>query len=216
VTQTPTPPHEPHKDPVVRVAWINGGFGVLVTLIGLAAGVATGLVKPGPVISGTTSVRTVVRTVTRTTGGDAAAQDDTNGTTTPAAAGFRTRRASGDDPLTLSRGYGADVDSMALDWEVGSGRTDDRYDLAFVGGGLLQANNGSDLAVVSAGSDAARTCAAATGYVKQLTADELKPDTALCVRTTEKRLASMTVTKLDPDSLEAITLDVTVWDPPES
>ena len=124
------------------------------------------------------------------------------------------RRSTEDNPLTLSTGYSADLDTMNRSWDVEYAATLSRFDIDLGTGVGVVTGSESDIAIVD-GPALYETCADATGYVKRIPRDELRQGVTACVRTSEKRLASVTIKKVTPrDSPNQIQLDVTVWDPP--
>jgi hypothetical protein len=94
-------------------------------------------------------------------------------------------------------------------WEVHYSDVDPDMDLAFDYGGLSGAG---DIAIVS-GPAKYETCRDTTAYKQGLDEDELENGLKACVRTSEKRLAFVTIKKIIGDRNQ-IQLDVTVWDPP--
>ncbi len=128
--------------------------------------------------------------------------------------GVTVRRSTGDNPLTLSTGYSADLDTMNRSWDVEYAATLSRFDIDLGTGVGVIAGSGSDIAIVD-GPALYEICADATGYTKRIPRDELRQGVTACVRTSEKRLASVTIKKATPrDSPDQIQLNVTVWDPP--
>jgi hypothetical protein len=119
-------------------------------------------------------------------------------------------------PLTLSLNYKADLDSQNSNWDVVSPAYGSRFDIGFNSVGLGgYSSSGNDAAIVS-GPASYETCSAATNYSKAyITRSKATPGMNLCVRTSEKRYAFLTIKKLLPrDSATQIELDVRVWDPP--
>jgi hypothetical protein len=161
-----------------------------------------------PAPSPTASASTVTPTITPTT--VSPTPDPTPLGSTPTT----WRSTKGKSPLTLSLGYGADIDSKNPAWDVEYAAREQRFDLQ-LGTVDLGPYVKSDLAVVS-GRAAYETCSDATGYTKNgIRRREAKPGMSFCLRTSEKRLAFITIKKLSPQDLPTqIQLDVTVWDPP--
>jgi hypothetical protein len=118
-----------------------------------------------------------------------------------------------DPPLTLSRGYYADLDTLNRDWDVVYAGTSFRYDLSFTlgGAGQLFSDGESSFAVVS-GPVRYDTCRDATGYTSTLYSDEVRPDVALCVRTSEDRYAFVRILEVIEPNHKAVKLAVTVWE----
>ena len=132
----------------------------------------------------------------------------------PTPTGVTVRRSSGDNPLALSQSYSADLDSMNPGWDVKYAATLSRFDIGYAREGWLSARSSSDLAIVS---DTASydVCSTATSYRQSLDRNEVKEGINLCVRTSEKRYAFMTIKKLvGGDYPTEIQLDVIVWNPP--
>jgi hypothetical protein len=125
------------------------------------------------------------------------------------------RRSTGDRLITLSRGYSADLDSMNPNWDVGYAETESRFDVSFSGGGAgeLHGDAKSDFAVVG-GTPTVETCRSATGYINRLDSDEARVGVNLCMRTSERRFASIYIEKVIGENRDQIQLRVTVWDPP--
>jgi hypothetical protein len=198
--------HPTRSDPAVRSAWITTVGTISAAAIAAGTAFATGLVQPGPTVSGTSSTTTVTRTVTvaaKASGTASAAQQ-------PADPGkFTLRRQSGANPVTLSHGYNLDLDATTPDWDVGTGQYDPRFDLEFDGSSLS-----TDDAVLMTGTVDAGACAVATGYQKTIDSSLLKPGVTMCLRTSDRRLAALKVEKMDPDVRQSVTFDLTVWDPP--
>jgi hypothetical protein len=128
------------------------------------------------------------------------------------------RRTTSTHQLKLARGYGADLDTMSLDWDVQYAATASRYDLQFTLGGAGEIYG--EVATVDQGPDY-RECEYATNYTGQylmggLSADEAVAGVQFCVRTSEHRLAWVQISKVEGgDSRRVIDLNVTVWDPPQ-
>jgi hypothetical protein len=122
---------------------------------------------------------------------------------------FHVRRQSGANPVTLSGSYNLDLDATTPDWDVGLEQGGSSFDLAFYGSSLS-----TDDAVLMTGTVDADTCAVATGYQKTIDSSLLKPGVAMCLRTSDRRLAALKVEKFDPRTSDSITFDLTVWDPP--
>jgi hypothetical protein len=124
------------------------------------------------------------------------------------------RRSTGEHPLALSQSYSADLDSMNPGWDVKYAATASRFDIGYAREGWLSGRSSSDLAIVS-GEASYDVCSTATSYRKSLDRDEVKKGINLCVRTSEKRYAFMTIKKLvGGDYPSEIQLDVVVWNPP--
>ena len=123
-------------------------------------------------------------------------------------------RSTGENPLTLTAGYSADLDTMDPAWDVEYSARNARLDINFSGSFGLISQSATDLALVD-GPASYDTCLKATGYTKDSVEDQLQAGSTVCVRTSEKRYAFLTVKKLVPrDNPDKIQLDVTVWDPP--
>jgi hypothetical protein len=134
--------------------------------------------------------------------------------TFPDPTGVTVRRSTGDHPLALSESYSADLDSMNPGWDVKYAATMSRFDISYAREGWLHGRSSSDLAIVSA-TASYDVCSTATSYRPSLDIDEVKKGINMCVRTSEKRFAFMTIKKLvGGDHPNEIQLDVTVWDPP--
>jgi hypothetical protein len=198
--------HPTRSDPAVRSAWITTVGTISAAAIAAFTAFATGLVQPGPTVSGTSSTTTVTRTVTV----HAKTPDTAIASQRPPAPGtFEVRRQSGTNAVTLSHGYNLDMDATTPDWDVGTGQYDPRFDLEFDGSSLS-----TDDAVLMTGTVDADACAVATGYQKTIDSSLLKPGVAMCLRTSDRRLAALKVVKMDPDVRQSVTFDLTVWDPP--
>ncbi len=116
---------------------------------------------------------------------------------------FTVRRESGATPLQLADGYVADLDSRAANWDVQRGLSGDLRAYA----GALSA--GVDLSPVSGPPDY-NTCRATTDYYKSINLANIDPGYTFCVRTNQGRYAHVVIRS---PSIP-VTLDVTVWDPP--
>jgi hypothetical protein len=121
--------------------------------------------------------------------------------------GVIVRRITGDKVLTLTAGYGADLDSMKSSWDVKT--AENKHKDVAVYHGELTSDNG-DMAIVS-GSAKYETCRDATAY--QMIIEKFDSGLKVCVRTSAHRYAFVTVKKFNKISDE-IQLDVVVWDPP--
>ncbi|MFD6639239.1 hypothetical protein [Micromonospora sp. B006] len=126
------------------------------------------------------------------------------------------RRSTGADLLTLSEGYFADFDSEQPDWDV----SDSRYgkeDLQFSAGGVGDILVGlhSEMALMSQ-EPTYESCRATTSYGARIGLGEARAGLMLCVKTSEKRLASVVIVKRSSQNVpnEQVQLRVTVWDPP--
>jgi hypothetical protein len=120
------------------------------------------------------------------------------------------RRTTGDHPLILSADYVADLDSRDADWGVQGAYQDViKPDIH-----LTSLSLRGEIAVVS-GSDEYETCQYATGYKGDYQTDEFEAGTHLCVRTTEERLAFVTIEKIvGKGSSTQLRLNVKVWERP--
>jgi hypothetical protein len=119
------------------------------------------------------------------------------------------RRSTGDKVLTLTDGYSADLDSTDPSWDVKY--DENQYkDIELYYRGLI-AENG-DMAVVS-GAPRYETCRDATAYQAEIEESALDSGLKVCIRTSEKRHAFVTVKKVT-DEGNRVQLDVVVWDPP--
>jgi hypothetical protein len=118
------------------------------------------------------------------------------------------RRSTGDNALTLSNAYEIDMDSMDRDWGVHYSDVSPDRDLAYDWGGL---NGAGDMAIVS-GPVKYETCQDTTAYKQGIDEDELENGLKICVRTSEKRYAFVTIKKIVGDR-DHLQLGVTVWDP---
>ena len=117
-------------------------------------------------------------------------------------------------PLTLTQGYAADLDSDEPGWNVKYAGTAPSFDISYAREGWLSGYYSADLAIVS-GTASYEVCSTASGYRKSLDRDEVEEGINLCVRTSEKRFAFMTIKKLvGGDYPNEIQLDVMVWNPP--
>jgi hypothetical protein len=114
-------------------------------------------------------------------------------------------------PLTISDRYMVDLDSTDPTWDAhdGGGYGDLYYDPPH---GIRLGN--SDLAYVG-GAGSYETCAIQSGYTGEaINGTNLRTGTSACVRTSEKRYALITITKLVTNPARQVQLEVTVWDPP--
>lgn len=121
-------------------------------------------------------------------------------------------RRRSDTPVTLTRSYAADLDSMAPNWNVGRSNSFESQDLIYdetVQGDDDGYINGTEAAPVSEPVDFA-TCAAATGYA---TRQRISAGDRFCLRTSDKRFAYLTIRGAGQG--EAV-FDIVVWDPPYS
>jgi hypothetical protein len=104
-----------------------------------------------------------------------------------------------------------DLDSTDPTWDAhdGGGYGDLYYDPPH---GIRLGN--SDLAYVG-GAGSYETCAIQSGYTGEaINGTNLRTGTSACVRTSEKRYALITITKLVTNPARQVQLEVTVWDPP--
>jgi hypothetical protein len=194
-------------------AFVAGIFGLLGTLAGILVG-NTGVVQPLPgsptqTVTITDTVTTVKTVLKASTSGAIPSQGSTTSR-------YHVRRTTGANPVTIRSTYSLDLDSERPDWEIGqhnsiSRRFDLFYDDVVDSIGLSGYSNG-DIAIVT-GPKSAETCAAATAYGGVAT-DKLRAGLNFCARTSDHRLAYLTVTAFDVDVRDSITLAVTVWDPP--
>jgi hypothetical protein len=133
-------------------------------------------------------------------------------TTTPVVSERKSTESS--EPLTLSYGYSADLDALTPAWDVQYSASNARFDIKYMGGAGIGGVSASDFAVVT-GPASYTTCLNATGYTRGIPRHEMQPGVTACVRTSEKRLAFITISKLIPrDSPRQVQLDLVVWDPP--
>jgi serine/threonine protein kinase len=122
------------------------------------------------------------------------------------------RTTVGGNPLTLSENYSADLDTRDPAWDVAlfaASTPSARYDIGVPIYEALDNNTKSDLAVVS-GPRSFGTCRSATGYSGSV--EGLRAGKKVCVKTSERRLAFITIKKVEVGP--QIVFDVTVWDPP--
>lgn len=149
-------------------------------------------------------VRTVTRTVTVTKTINPRSASPPNSTTRR----YHVRRRTKSNPITLSQGYSADLDSQSPDWDVahGTGQSDLDLNYSFA----LNSTARSDLAVVT-GPERAETCASATAY-GGVERQKLKKGISICAKTSDHRLAYLTVVAFSPS--DSVTFSATVWDPP--
>ena len=116
------------------------------------------------------------------------------------------RQSTGNNPLTLSSGYRADLDSTDPAWDVQSEGADRHMDIVFSYGKLREISP-----TLRSFQDRPNM---RHGYKKFLDEDETRSGTSLCVRTSESRFAFVTIKKVRGEGSSAqIQLDVTVWDP---
>lgn len=127
------------------------------------------------------------------------------------------RQQTGEQKLTLTKTYSADLDSGEFDWSVGwspTGSMEERSKDLLNSGGFLHGKNGSDFAIVTNTSTLDK-CRSATGYQKLLKGSEVDTGLNLCVRTSDARIASVAVVSIAKDSngqMDSVSFDVTVWD----
>ncbi|GHH36976.1 hypothetical protein GCM10017774_24980 [Lentzea cavernae] len=117
------------------------------------------------------------------------------------------KRTSKDRLVQLTRGYGVDLDSAALDWgAVRTNEGDQRYDLSYDGYSFAARE---DLAPVKAGATF-DDCVAA-GYKSQVSGQDVAPDATFCVKTNGRTFARVRLTEVKTGDL--LVLDVLVWAP---
>jgi hypothetical protein len=128
---------------------------------------------------------------------------------------FEVRRSTGKHSLILSNEFWADLDSKNPAWDISQIVTDD-HDIGISGyyqGTVFRSGSHSDIATVSGPSNY-NTCLIETGYSEEI--NPAKPGTKICVRTSDKRFAFITIEKLLFDqvgNVEKIQLAVVVWEP---
>jgi hypothetical protein len=208
----PTPmPEQPKSDSWIRQFWrdhqavatIIGALlaGIIAIFVGAVfqpnINVPSGAPSVGPIASPTPSPATDP-------------PNETTPTPTPdSTPSTEVRRSTGDKVLTLSNAYEIDLDSMDRDLGVHYSDVDPDRDLAYDWGGL---NGAGDMAIIS-GPVKYETCQDATAYKQGVDEDELENGLKICVRTSEKRYAFVTIKKIIGDR-DQLQLGVTVWDPP--
>lgn len=116
------------------------------------------------------------------------------------------RRQSGNSPLRINGGYGVDLDSLAVDWNISQ---NDFIDIFRQGTSIFDNSvGGADYAPVD-GPVSYDACRAVTNYQQKIDLREVEDGESFCVRTNKKRIAHITIV-----SRSLVTLDVIVWDPP--
>lgn len=126
--------------------------------------------------------------------------------TSPTATPPSIRRQSGNSPLQINSGYGVDLDSLAVDWNVSQ---NDFIDIFRQGASIFDNSvGGADYAPVD-GPASYETCRAAIKYQQKIDLRQVEDGAGFCIRTNKKRVAHMTIVSRSP-----LTLDVIVWDPP--
>ncbi|WP_431879203.1 hypothetical protein [Micromonospora marina] len=137
--------------------------------------------------------------------------------TVPNQVKFNVRRSTGGDLLTLSESYSANLDSEQPDWGVSDSNPFGEQDLLFRAGGVgdILVESQSEMALMSQ-EPSYESCRATTGYGARIGLGEARAGLMLCVKTSERRLASVVVVKRSSQRLpnEKVQLRVTVWDPP--
>lgn len=123
---------------------------------------------------------------------------------------YHVRRTTASNPITLSLGYSANLDSQSSpDWDIAHGTGQSQLDLNY--SFSLNSTTRSDLAVVT-GPRRVETCLFATGYSAAVKSQQLRKGLTICVKTSEHRLAYLTVTAFKP--ADGVTFAAIVWDPP--
>jgi len=119
--------------------------------------------------------------------------------------------------LTLSLGYGADLDSAAENWDV---RLDGYNDLGFNDGGpgnsAVLFSDDNQIAPIPYGEPGSQAaCRRDAAYQAAISQDQLTEDAQFCVKTDQGKDALLTLRSPQRDSttgnIDRITLDVVVW-----
>jgi hypothetical protein len=113
----------------------------------------------------------------------------------------------------VDRGPGADLDSRAPDW----GQADVSADVDLRITRLSDPPLAATSVVVLPGGSAPdyERCAAATGYDDQIMDAEIDVRASFCIRTSEGRLAHVTITDVSQRSdqvVDTITFEATTWE----
>jgi hypothetical protein len=189
---------------------------VIAAVIGAVSAIGVALIGSGVIsVSAGPAIQNSTPSPTAPTTSHSPLPTDASTTQIPSSTEPDVRRSTDSSkPLTLSQAYSADLDTTNPAWDVEYAGNEERFDIEYDHSSLT-ALSPSDLAIVS-GSARYETCRDATGYTEEVDWRKIKPGLGVCVRTSEKRFAFLTVKKLvgDIDNPEAIQLDVTVWDPP--
>ncbi|MEV6712229.1 hypothetical protein AB0M48_09300 [Lentzea sp. NPDC051208] len=187
---------------------------VLLAVVGIIAGTAAVTVVatraltvvPGQA-SGTTTSGSTTTTASSTGTGSSPAVPTPTTTPPPSQEAPGVKRTSKDRLIQLTRGYGVDLDSGALDWgAVRTNASDERYDLSYDGYNLIARGH---LAPVKA--DATLDDCVSAGYKSSMSGKEIAPDATFCVKTNGKTFARVRLA--DVKSGELLALDALVWSP---